>query len=245
MRGFHRTVRSMTSENLSASAGVTDPIRVLVADAQALFRQALRSILEEQADVAVVGEAGDIERLVSEAERTRPDVLLLDESLSLGSLGHTASLLRARVPQCQVVVIASKEDDAALLAAVEAGVVGYITRDVGIGDLLEGMRVVHRGEALIPSRMLPSLLAALLERRRRERESLLRISRLTAREREVLELLGSGAKNSTIARTLMISPDTARTHVQNLLAKLGVHSRLEAAALVIQVRPPESMGVGR
>src|SRR4029450_2456217 len=147
----------VTSVNLSASPARPDPIRVLVAEGQALFRQALRSILEEQPDIAVVGEAGDIERVVSEAERTRPDVLLLAQGLSLGSLGQTASLLRACVPQCHVVVIASKEDDAALLAAVEAGVVGYITREVGIGDLLGGGRVVHRGEALIPAGMVPSL----------------------------------------------------------------------------------------
>ncbi|HET9249033.1 MAG TPA: response regulator, partial [Actinomycetota bacterium] len=113
----------VTSVNLTAGPDLTDPIRVFVAEGQALFRQALRSILEEQPDIVVVGEAGDIERMVSEAERTRPDMLLLDESLSPGSLGPTASLLRASVPQCQVVVIASKEDDAALLAAVEAGVV--------------------------------------------------------------------------------------------------------------------------
>ena len=98
---------------------------------------------------------------------------------------------------------------------------------------------------MIPSRMLPALLAALLERRRREREALTRISRLTAREREVLELLGSGAKNTMIAKTLMISPDTARTHVQNLLAKLGVHSRLVAAAFVVQVAPPEPLRAAR
>jgi DNA-binding NarL/FixJ family response regulator len=233
------------SAELSAEADSVAEIRVLVAESQALFRQALTTILEEQPDIAVIGEAGDIERVVPEAERTQPDVILLDESLSSGSFGHTASLIRASVPQCQVVIIASKEDDAALLAAVEAGAVGYITRDVGVRDLLEGTRVVHRGEAMIPSRMLPALLAALLERRRREREALTRISRLTAREREVLELLGSGAKNTMIAKTLMISPDTARTHVQNLLAKLGVHSRLEAAAFVVQVAPPEPLRAAR
>jgi two-component system NarL family response regulator len=121
-----------------------------------------------------------------------------------------------------------------LLAAVEAGVTGYITKDVGVVDLLEGTRVVHRGEAMIPGRMLGTLLTTLLERRRREREMLLRISRLTVRERQVLELLAAGAKNRAIAGVLMISPDTARTHVQNLLPKLGLHSRLEAAGFARQ-----------
>lgn len=227
------------------SAASPDPIRVLVADRQALFRQALRSILEEEPDMCVVGEIGDEDRVVSEAQRTRPDVILLDEALSLGGGAHPASILRRVLPACQVVVIASVEDDAGLLEAVEAGVVGYITRDVGLKDLIEGTRDVRRGEALIPSRMLPSLLASLVERRNQEREALMRLSRLTAREREVLDLLATGAKNAAIANALTISPDTARTHVQNLLAKLGVHSRLEAAAFAVQVKPLEVVRVGR
>jgi DNA-binding NarL/FixJ family response regulator len=210
------------------------PIRVIVADGQALFRQALHSILEDQPDIVVVGEASDVAQVLSEAERTKPDVVLLDENLCIGSVGHTAALLRAGFPRCQVVVLASDEDDAGLLAAVEAGVTGYITKESGVVDLLEGTRVVHRGEALIPGRMLGTLLTTLLERRRLEREALLRISRLTARERQVLELLASGANNRAIANALMISPDTARTHVQNLLYKLGLHSRLEAAGFARQ-----------
>lgn len=213
---------------------VAEPIRVLVADGHALFRQALRSILEAEPDFEVVAEASDVGQVLSEAERAAPDVVLLDESLAVASIGHTASLLRGSVPGCQVVVLASEEDDAELLAAVEAGVTGFVTKDVGLGELLEGTRLVHQGRALIPPTMLRRLLATLLERRLREREALLRISRLTAREREVLELLASGAKNRAIAKALMISPDTARTHVQNLLGKLGLHSRLEAAGFARQ-----------
>jgi DNA-binding NarL/FixJ family response regulator len=213
---------------------VAEPIRVLVADGHALFRQALRSILEAEPDFEVVAEASDVGQVLSEAERATPDVVLLDESLAVASIGHTASLLRGSVPGCQIVVLASDEDDAELLAAVEAGVTGFITKNVGLGELLEGTRLVHQGRALIPPTMLRKLLATLLERRLREREALVRISRLTAREREVLELIASGAKNRAIAKALMISPDTARTHVQNLLGKLGLHSRLEAAGFARQ-----------
>jgi DNA-binding NarL/FixJ family response regulator len=234
-RRVRRSVIPMvTPGDPTARTSVSDRIRVIVADGHALFRQALRSILEDQPDIVVVAEASDVAQVLSEAERTEPDVILLDEHLSVGSVGHTAALLRASVPGCQVVVLAVDEDDAGLLAAVEAGVTGYLTKDVGVVDLLEGTRVVHRGEALIPGRMLGTLLTTLLERRRREREALLRISRLTVRERQVLELLAAGAKNRAIAGALMISPDTARTHVQNLLYKLGLHSRLEAAGFARQ-----------
>jgi len=215
---------------------VAEPIRVLIADGHALFRQALRSILEAEPDFDVVAEASDVGQVLSEAGRATPDVVLLDESLAVGSVGHTASLLRGSVPGCQIVVLASDEDDAELLAAVEAGVTGFITKNVGLGELLEGTRLVHEGQALIPPTMLRTLLTTLRERRLREREALLRISQLTTREREVLELLASGAKNRAIAKALMISPDTARTHVQNILGKLGLHSRLEAAGFARQTQ---------
>jgi DNA-binding NarL/FixJ family response regulator len=191
--GVRRSVPPMVPPEDPTAGRSSDPIHVIVADGQALFRQALGSILEDQPDIDVVAEASDVAQVLSEAERTQPDVVLLDEHLSVGSVGHTASLLRASVPECQVVVLAAEEDDAGLLAAVEAGATGYVTKDLGIVDLLEGTRGVHRGEALIPGRMLGTLLASLLERRRREREALLRISQLTARERQVLGLLAAGS----------------------------------------------------
>jgi DNA-binding NarL/FixJ family response regulator len=223
-----------TPANPTSQMRVAEPIRILIADGHALFRQALRSILEAEPDFDVVAEASDVGQVLSEAGRATPDVVLLDESLAVGSVGHTASLLHGSVPGCQIVVLASDEDDAELLAAVEAGVTGFITKNVGLGELLEGTRLVHEGQALIPPTMLRTLLTTLRERRLREREALLRISQLTTREREVLELLASGAKNRAIAKALMISPDTARTHVQNILGKLGLHSRLEAARFARQ-----------
>jgi DNA-binding NarL/FixJ family response regulator len=224
----------MDTEYVPEGASVPSTIGVLLADRQALFRQALRSILEAEPDIHVVGEASDIAQVLSLAVDSQPDVVLLDEELAVGNAGHTGSLIRARVPGCRIVLLAAVDDEGSLLSAVEAGVTGFITKDSGLGDLLEGTRIVHRGEALIPRRMLGSLLATLLERQIREREAFLRVSRLTARERQVLELLASGANNRAIASILTISPDTARTHVQNLLSKLGLHARLEAARFARQ-----------
>jgi DNA-binding NarL/FixJ family response regulator len=221
-------------ESTPAGATASAPIRVLLADGQALFRQALRGVFERESDIDVVGEASDVAQVLSEAASSQPDVVLLDERLAVGNAGHTVALLRATVPGCDVVVVASADDDDGLVAAIEAGCTGYVTKDSGLQELLEGTRIVHRGEALIPRRMLRSLLTTLLERQLREREALVRISRLTARERQVLQLLATGANNRGIAQVLTISPDTARTHVQNLLYKLGVHSRLEAARFARQ-----------
>jgi DNA-binding NarL/FixJ family response regulator len=116
--------------------------------------------------------------------------------------------------------------------ALESGAAGFVTRAGPLGDLITAIRSVHRGEAMVPPMMLGPLLAALIRRRREQAVVLQRISMLTRREREVLVLVCRGADSRTIAEALVISPETARTHVQNVLSKLGVHSRIEAAALI-------------
>jgi DNA-binding NarL/FixJ family response regulator len=211
---------------------LAERIRVLLADEQALFRDAVRLALESEADVEVVAEAREGFQAVSEAERTEPDVALLDAGLP-GNDGFRATwLVRQRVPRCQVIVVSSREDRDTLEHALEAGARGFVTKGSPISELLSVVRAVHRGETLVPSRMLGDLLGGLMRRRHEQVEAFRRVSQLTRREREVLRLLVDGSGTEAIAHVLVISPQTARTHIQNILAKLGVHSRLEAAALV-------------
>jgi two-component system NarL family response regulator len=172
---------------------------------------------------------------LAEAERTRPDVVVLDAVLPNTDGIQTTYLLRERVPECRILVLGDEEGNSeTLMSALEAGATGYLTRDAPLSNLIEGTRAVHRGETLIPPRMLGPLLAGLIRRRREQASAIRRIGLLTRREREVLALLADGAGNDSIAQSLVISPETARTHIQNVLAKLGVHSRLEAAAFVVQ-----------
>jgi len=215
--------------------GVVDgPVRILLAVEQSLFRDAVKVVLEGQPDLQVVAVAPDGLRAVAEAERTRPDVAVVDTSL-LSCDGIRATLLiKANVPDCKVLVLSSEEDQPALVAAMEAGASGYITKGCPLSELIEATRAIHRGDTLIPPSMLGALLTGLIHRRREQDEALRRSSRLTRREREVLVLLAEGADNDAIARALVISPQTARTHIQNVLGKLGVHSRLEAAAFARQ-----------
>jgi DNA-binding NarL/FixJ family response regulator len=128
--------------------------------------------------------------------------------------------------------LARDEDQIALLDALEAGAAGFITRTSALGELITAIRAIHRGEAMVPPMMLGPLLAALIRRRREQANVMQRLSSLTRREREVLLLVCRGAHSRSIAEELVISPETARTHVQNVLSKLGVHSRVEAAALM-------------
>lgn len=207
-------------------------VRILLADEQALFREAVRLALESEDDLEVVAEARDGLQAVSEAERTSPGVALLDIHLPKSDGLQTAWLIRQRVPTCEIVIVSTQEDYRMLENALEVGARGFVTKASPMSELLTVTRAVHRGETFIPSGMLGDLIGGLMRRRREQDEAFRRVSRLTRREREVLHLLVDGSGTEAIARALVISPQTARTHIQNVLAKLGVHSRLEAAALV-------------
>ena len=209
-------------------------VRIVLAEGQSLFRDAVRSVLESQPDLQVVAVAGDGMTAVAEAERTAPHLVLLDVNLpNRDGIGATR-LVKDRLPGCRVLVLAHGEDDGVLLRAVEAGADGYLTKTSPLSDLIDAVRAVHRGETVIPRRMLGPLLSRLLTRGREQEDALRVVSQLTRREREVLGLLAKGGNNDRIAQALVISPQTARTHVQNVLTKLGVHSRLEAAAFVVR-----------
>jgi DNA-binding NarL/FixJ family response regulator len=220
----------------------TDGLRIVLAEGQSLFRDAVRSALEAHTDIHVVAEAGDGMTAVAEAERTAPQLVLLDVNLpNRDGIGATR-LVKDRIPGCKVLVLAHGEDDLTLLRAVEAGADGFVSKTGPLAELIDAVRAVHRGETVIPRRMLGPLLSRLLHRGREQEEALRLVSQLTRREREVLDLLACGSNNDRIAQALVISPQTARTHVQNLLAKLGVHSRLEAAAFVVRSGIQDELG---
>jgi two-component system NarL family response regulator len=221
-------------------------IRILLADGQSLFREAVKVVLGTESGFEVVAEASDGLEAVAEAERTRPHVALVDLNLPNCDGVRATFLITERVPDCRVVVLADDEDESVLINAVEAGATGFLTKESPLAELIHATRAIHRGETLIPRQMLGPLLKRLILRRREQDEALRRMSRLTRREREVLALLAEGADNDGIAQALVISPQTARTHIQNVLNKLDVHSRLEAAAFVVQNGIlDELVGVGR
>jgi DNA-binding NarL/FixJ family response regulator len=207
---------------------------VLLADEQSLFREASRVVLESLGNLEVVADAGDGLTCVSEAERTHPDVAFISIDLPGYDGIRAAALIRERLPECAVVLLARDEELQTLVAALEAGVSGFLTKDCPLSELIEAARAVSRGETLIPKPMLGPLLGKLIRRRRQQDEALTALDRLTRREREILALLAQGADNQSIAQDLVISPETARTHIQKVLGKLGVHSRLEAAAFVVR-----------
>jgi DNA-binding NarL/FixJ family response regulator len=209
-------------------------VRVLLAESQLLLREAMRVALSKAGDIEVVAEVGDGLGAVAAAKSAEPDVALIDVALPGRDGVQTTRMIREAVSSCRIVVFGGKEDERHMMEALEAGASGYLTEEAALGDLVDATKAVFRGEALVPPRLVATLLNKLVWHRRQRDEAIFLLSQLTRRERQVLAMLARGADNRSIAEALSISPDTARTHIQNLLGKLGVHSRLEAAAFAVR-----------
>jgi DNA-binding NarL/FixJ family response regulator len=202
---------------------MSDPIRVLIVDDHAVVREGLRTFLDLQDGIEVVGEAGDGEQAVDEAERLRPDVVLVDLVMPKLDGVQTMRALRERVPSARAVVLTSYLDDERLLPAIRAGAAGYLLKNVQPQELARAVRTAAAGEALIDPAVAARLVEALDDGRGDRAEQ------LTPREREVLALLARGFANKRIAAELGIAEKTVKTHVSNVLAKLGVSDRTQAA----------------
>lgn len=205
---------------------------VLLAHSQRLFRDAVRSVLDHEDDLVVVAEASDGMRAVAEAVRCRPDVVVSEQDLESCDGVTLTRILADRLPESHVILLVDRNDEDALVEAIEAGARACVRRDVSIIGLTETIRGVVRGETIVPAPALGGVFARLI-RRRDERDLVARLlATLTPREREVLRRLADGESTSTIAQALEISKETARTHVHRIMRKLQVHSRIGAVMLV-------------
>ena len=212
-----------------------EKLRVLIATEHGLVRDALRAALEREDDLTVVGEATNGAAALAAVAAEAPDVAVLSADLPNVDGVRTSCLIKERSPECAIIVLTDAHDDRRLVTdGLYCGARGYLTKDCSISDLVDAIRAVASGETLIPPAVLGPLLTDLIDRRRHHETALLRLSRLSAREREVLGLIARGAKTTELAEQLVISTETARTHIQNILSKLDVHSRLEAATFVIE-----------
>jgi DNA-binding NarL/FixJ family response regulator len=200
------------------------PITVLLVDDHELVRAGLRTFLELQPDMTVVGEAASGEQALALVAVVQPDIVLLDLVLPGMSGVETVRRLRQSHPQVKVVVLTSFAGQDSVLPAVRAGVAGYLLKDVGPAELAEALRSVHAGGSPLHPRVAATVL----------RQVTSDVDPLTPREREVLRLIARGLSNRLIARELVLSEKTVKTHVSAVLAKLGVTDRTQAALLAVR-----------
>ena len=203
------------------------PIRVMLVDDHQMVRNGLGTFLLVHEDLELVGEASDGEQALAVFERVRPDVVLMDLKMPrMDGVEATRALLE-RDPELRVIVLTSFKDETLVQDALHAGAIGYLLKDVDADRLAEAVRAAHRGEPTLA----PEAAWMLFKARRREPEL---GDDLTEREREVLALVVEGETNPEIADRLMIGESTVKTHVSNILSKLGVSTRTEAASLALR-----------
>jgi NarL family two-component system response regulator LiaR len=211
-------------------------IRVAIADDHAVVRQGLRTFLELQDDVEVVGEAADGAEAVELVARTEPDVVLLDLVMPRLDGIEATRQIRARSPDTRILVLTSFADDHTVLPAVRAGAAGYLLKDVQPLELVAAIRTVHAGEALLAPAVATMLVEQLAAEDGADGASTEAPAgpRLTPRELEVLAELARGRANKAIALELGVSERTVKTHVSNILAKLGFTDRTQAAVYAVE-----------
>ena len=210
---------------------VSARIRIILVDGSSLFRQAIGGALARVDGLEVIAESQTATLAVNDAERTQPDLMVVDGDFFVSWLPAFIADVHAVAPDCKLLVLTSEQQLAPLLDALRAGANGYLTKEMSLEELVDAARVVASGGIVVPPDMLSQLVRTLLSQEgRKTDDSIMTLSKLTRRERQVLSLLADGHDKDAIALELAISPQTARTHVQNILAKLGLHSRLEAAA---------------
>lgn len=202
------------------------PLRLLLVDDHALFREGLIALLSYHDDFKVVGEADDAESALKQVRALQPDVVLMDIELP-GEDGVTAThRLKMELPDLTIVMLTVHDDSQTLFEAIKAGAQGYLVKNTRSRELLEQLRGLARGEAAISRRIA----ARILEDIRGQTESFGPGEELTARELEVLELVAARLSNAEIAERLVISEHTVKNHMKSILSKLHLHSRHQAAA---------------
>ncbi|MFE5483317.1 response regulator [Streptomyces sp. NPDC056527] len=202
-------------------------IRVVVADDQELVRSGFAMILEGQSDIEVVAEAGDGAEAVEAVRRLDPDVALLDIRMP-GMDGIEACRTISAESACRTVMLTTFDSDEYVYEALHAGASGFLLKDVRRDDLVHAVRVVARGDSLLAPSVARRLVAEYTRPTRRAPRPDPRLDALTARERETLMLLARGLSNAEIATELVVSDHTVKTHVGNVLAKLGLRDRIQA-----------------
>ena len=204
------------------------PTRVLIVDDHALFRQGVRNTIEPEEDFEVVGEVGDGTEALAKAREVKPDLILMDIHMPHCSGLEAVSVIKGELPGVRIVMLTVHDEDENLFEAIKRGAGGFLSKNVRATALLDALRGVMRGEAAISKRMAGKILKEFARLAELEAGNI--ASQLTPREREVLQKISEGLSNQEIGLSLCISENTVKAHVSNILRKLHLQSRSQAAA---------------
>lgn len=211
------------------------PIRVVVVDDQPVFTQLMSLQLDREEDIQVVGTAFTGDDGLRLALETPHDVLLVDYHMP-GLTGlEVIKGLKEEGVNTTVVVLTADTDEAIMAEAIAAGAAGYITKQQALNEVVQAVRTASEGEPVVPAFMIPRILSHFHKQQQREQQAEILREKLSAREIQILEQLARGASNEEISETFVLSPNTVRTHIQNILKKMNVHSKLQATTLALQL----------
>ena len=206
----------------------TPPLRVMLVDDHEIVRDGIRAMLQPEDDIVVAAQAGTVRDAIDEADRARPDVIVMDVRLADGSGIEATREIRAKHPEIKVLMLTSFADDEALFASIMAGASGYVLKQVRSGELLRAIRTVGAGNSLLD----PAVTSAVLDRLRKGKHLLRdeKLARLSPQEERILSLVADGKTNKQIGEELGLAEKTVKNYVSSILSKLEVARRAEAAA---------------
>jgi len=216
------------TQHARGSDDQAEAARVLIVDDHEVLAASLAQVLDHEPDLTVVGSAGTLEKARALLATAAPDVVLLDHRMPDGDGVEAIPELLALRPEASIVVLTATTADHVLIAAIEGGASGFVSKTRGLDEVTSAVRAAAAGESVISPEMLARLLPRLHRREAEPRDT------LTDREREVLQLLAEGLSNAAIAERLVVSVHTVRNHVANLSTKLGAHSKLEALSIAVR-----------
>lgn len=212
---------------------MSEPIRVLLVDDQQMFSDALGHLLTGHDDIELLGAARTGDEALELCRIGKPDVVLMDVDLPGADGIEVTRKIRKACPDVRVIMVTALHDPAVISRAIEAGARGYVLKTRAADELVSIVRQASNGQMVLSTGDVPPMLAKLEHARRMRAEARMAISRLTDRELEILKELATGRSTAETAATLHISPLTVRSHVKSILAKLGVHSKLEAVTYAL------------
>ena len=207
-------------------------VRIFLLDDHEVVRRGVRELLEVEDDLEVVGEAGTAEEALQRIPATSPNVAIIDMRLPDGNGVEVCREVRSNNPEVQCVVLTSFADDEALFDSIMAGAAGYLLKQIKGTDLVDAIRRVAAGQSLLD----PSVTERVLERLRKGPEQDERLSRLTEQERKILDLIAEGLTNRQIGERMFLAEKTVKNYVSNLLSKLGMERRTEAAVFAARLQ---------